>query len=118
MSELHTLYEQLTRSIDDRMPSLVASLVPFGAISRAVEGTNESPTEVAGKGPGTVTNLSQACNITNHDRFMAVRGMQKRTARYYRIIGFCKRGAKKPMVQQNFVCGSTKTNQLSRNKNE
>jgi hypothetical protein len=59
MSDLHTMYEQLIRSIDARMPSLVASLVPVGAISRAVEGTNESPTEVAGKGQETVTNLSQ-----------------------------------------------------------
>ena len=60
MSDLHTLYEQLTRSIDDRMPSLVASLVPVGAMSRAVEGANKSPMEVAGKRQETVTNLSQS----------------------------------------------------------
>jgi hypothetical protein len=60
MSDLNEMYEQLTRSIDDRMPSLVASLVPAEAISRAVEGKNEFHLEVAGKRQETVTNLSQS----------------------------------------------------------
>lgn len=62
MSDLNEMYDYLTACIGSRMPSLVASLVPVGAISRAVEGTNESPVEVAGKGQEIVTNSSQ-CSV-------------------------------------------------------
>jgi hypothetical protein len=51
------MYEQLTRSIDAGMPSLVASLVPVGAVSRELEGANNSPMEVAGKGQEALTIL-------------------------------------------------------------
>jgi hypothetical protein len=60
MSDIHTMYEELTRFIDSRMPSLVASLVPTQVIPRAEEGTQERPLEVVTKGHGTVTNVSQS----------------------------------------------------------
>jgi hypothetical protein len=60
MSNLHEMYEQLTRSIDVRMPFLVASLVPAGAITMAVKSTNESPMEVTGTGKQAEANFSQS----------------------------------------------------------
>jgi hypothetical protein len=60
MSDIHTMYEELTRFIDGRMPSLVASLVPTEGIPKAEEGTQERPLEVVTKGHGTVTNVLQS----------------------------------------------------------
>ncbi len=65
MSDLNEMYEDLTTRIGNRMPPLVASLIP-GAISRTVEGINESPVQVAEKGQETVTNSSQ-CSVFDRD---------------------------------------------------
>jgi hypothetical protein len=60
MSDVHAMYEQLTRSIDAMMPSLVASLVPDEAIPGALDATNNLPSGDARKAQATVTNLSQS----------------------------------------------------------
>lgn len=57
MSDIHTMYEELTRFIDGGMPALVASLVPTEGIPRAEEGTQERPIQVGTKGHGTSANV-------------------------------------------------------------
>ncbi len=49
MSDVHTMYEDLIRSIGRNMPSLVASLVPDDAAPTAAQDTNEAPMKEHGK---------------------------------------------------------------------